>query len=524
MFRCAAGRRGRSLDEQFQVFLDAMPDATLVVSQDGLIRAVNPSAARLFGYGAGELVGRSARALIPQRFRDAHDEHQRDFFAVPRVRPMGAALDIRGLTRDGRELPLEISLSPVPMPDGTICVIAALRDMTRRKDWERALERAKYLAENIVDTVRQPLVVLTPDLKVRAANDAFYKTFEIGRERVEGRFFHDIGSHDWDNPQLRDLLARVLTSDQEVTDFEFEHDFERLGRRIMCLNARRIDSLQLVLLAIEDITERTRGQRALQESEERLHLALEAGKLGTWDMDLVRGTTYWDPICRAIFGIGEDEPAGLERGVDIIHPEDRAAALRALEEATAPGSPGFYEMEKRILCQDGTVRWVATCGRVLFAGDGAERRAVRIIGVAVETTERRRAEAALRAAKEEAERANALKSRFLAATSHDLRQPLQTLRLLQAVLARTVVEAASRKIIEDLGQTITSMAEIVDTLLDINRLESGAIEPELIDFPINSALLRVQSDFRHPAVARGAISGWFRRRRWCAPIPACWTG
>lgn len=138
-------------------------------------------------------------------------------------------------------------------------VVVSFTDITVRKNWEQQIHHAKEFAESIVDTVRMPLLVLTPDLSVQSANKAFLRWFQVNREETEGQLIFKLGNRQWDTPELRRLLLDVLPTDNQFDGFEVEHDFETIGRRTMLLNGRRLDNVQLILLAIEDITERKRA-------------------------------------------------------------------------------------------------------------------------------------------------------------------------------------------------------------------------------------------------------------------------
>ena len=134
-----------------------------------------------------------------------------------------------------------------------------------------ALQKARLYAESIVDTVREPLLVLDGDMRVRSANQSFYSTFEASPEGTIGQLLYDLGNHQWDIPRLRKLLGEILPGKHVLNDFEVEHDFKSIGPRIMLLNARAIqdggDRPDLILLAIEDITERKQAQQTLRQSE-----------------------------------------------------------------------------------------------------------------------------------------------------------------------------------------------------------------------------------------------------------------
>lgn len=126
-------------------FLEAAPDAFVVVDDSGKIAQVNKQATSLFGYSGEELVGQKIEALIPKRFQGRHVKHRSGYIHNPKTRPMGTDLDLYALRKDGSEFPVEVSLSPV-RGVGKLQVIAIVRDVTVRKKSEQALaERAKEL-------------------------------------------------------------------------------------------------------------------------------------------------------------------------------------------------------------------------------------------------------------------------------------------------------------------------------------------------------------------------------------------
>jgi two-component system cell cycle sensor histidine kinase/response regulator CckA len=132
---CDIGEPGRT-EAKFRSLLDSALDAMVIVGDDGTIGLVNAKTEALFGYSRQELVGEPVELLVPERFRGAHRSSLGSYFASPRLRPMGIGLDLFGLHRDGREFPLEISLSPVETQAGVV-VLAAIRDVSERKASER---------------------------------------------------------------------------------------------------------------------------------------------------------------------------------------------------------------------------------------------------------------------------------------------------------------------------------------------------------------------------------------------------
>ena len=133
----------------------------------------------------------------------------------------------------------------------------------------QALHEAKDLAEKVIETIRDPLLILAPSLSVQAANPAFYQLFQAHPADTLGRRIYDLGNGQWAIPELRTLLEDILSRQTVFNDFEVSHDFAQIGPRTMLLNAQRVDHLQLILLSIEDITSRKHAETLL-----RAHAAL----------------------------------------------------------------------------------------------------------------------------------------------------------------------------------------------------------------------------------------------------------
>lgn len=136
-------------------------------------------------------------------------------------------------------------------------VVLTFTDISKRMLAESAMKDARELAESIVNTVREPLIVLDAAAKVVSASRSFYENFKVAPQDTVGRPLYELGNRQWDIARLRELLESRLSSDQVVEDFAVEHDFPLIGKRRMLLNARRFtgkaDGAQLILLAIEEV-------------------------------------------------------------------------------------------------------------------------------------------------------------------------------------------------------------------------------------------------------------------------------
>src|SRR5438105_3514363 len=152
-----------------------------------------------------------------------------------------------------------------------------LRDVKHRTANGRPLvPDLQNFAQDVFDTVREPLLVLDAALRVRSANTAFYETFRISPGETEGRHVYELGNGQWDIPDLRTLLEDIVPTSSVFNDFELEHDFPTIGRRVMLLNARKLrqgSHAELVVLAMEDVTERRRAEGEVAKAKEAAETA-----------------------------------------------------------------------------------------------------------------------------------------------------------------------------------------------------------------------------------------------------------
>jgi two-component system CheB/CheR fusion protein len=349
--------RQRTTSDDLHNILDSTGVATLFLDRGLNIRFFTPAATSLFRIIATD-IGRPLADLTPlavdaDLLADART-------VLTRLEPLGREIEAEsGAWYNRRILPYRTQDDRV---DGVVITFA---DISEMKAADREIRAARAYSDSIIDTIRQPLVVLDDQLRFVSANRSFYDMFALEPGEAIGKSLEAVAGRHGGTPGLRSFLEQVQSEPSHVDDYEAELDLPGGSGRILLLNARKLIEGSLgerkILIAIDDITERRRAAEAL--------------------------------------------------------------------------------------------------------GD----------------------------AKHEAEQANRGKSRFLAAASHDLRQPLQTLSFLQGLLAKKVTDAATLALIGRLEETVTAMSGMLDTLLDINQLEAGVVRGELVDFPINLVFEQLRS-------------------------------
>ena len=146
------------------------------------------------------------------------------------------------------------------MDDRIAGAVITFQNIDPLKRGLQTAEEARDYAEGMIETVREPLVVLDSDLRIQRATQAFYDMFLVSRDETQGRFLYDLGNGQWNHPRLRELLGNALFRSESFYDFEIDHEFPHIGHRVMRLNGRRIPFPQaerrMLLLSIEDVTER----------------------------------------------------------------------------------------------------------------------------------------------------------------------------------------------------------------------------------------------------------------------------
>jgi PAS domain S-box-containing protein len=185
--------------------------------------------------------------------------------------------------------------------------LLAMFDITEHKRQEKLVQDAFDYATNILDTQRDPFLVLDKDLRVVSANRSFYKSFRVEKDATQGRFAYDLGDGQWNIPALRELLEDVLPKNQAFDGFEVKHDFPAgVGQKTMLINARRIrkpgDDSELILLSIEDITEQKESQQALLASHARFETLFHSSPVGMYMVDADFRLRNISEHTRAVFG------------------------------------------------------------------------------------------------------------------------------------------------------------------------------------------------------------------------------
>jgi two-component system, cell cycle sensor histidine kinase PleC len=372
--------------------------------------------------------------------------------------------------------------------------------------------QADEIFEDIVETIREPLLVLDQDQRVIVANCSFYEFFQVKPEETVGQIIYDLGNRQWDIPKLRILLETIPPQHARFDNYEVEHDFAAIGRRTMLLNARQIERAlgkeRIILLAIEDITERREIEAGLETTRKELEAikksADEAHEFAESVINTVREPLIsLDQNLRVVtvsrsfynfFKVKPEETVG-QLIYDLGNKQWDIPKLRELLENILPEKTAFdnYEVEHDFA----TIgrRTMLLNARQIEQAMGKER----IILLAIEDiTERREIESGLENAHEELKelttelkRAAQVKSEFLANMSHGLRTPLNSINGFSEVLYDETFGPLNEKQRQYVNNVLTSgkhLLLLINQILDMAKVEAGKMKLALSSLPMKSLL------------------------------------
>jgi PAS domain S-box-containing protein len=474
--------RSRCLD-----LYDHAPAGFCTLSEQGLIMEINLTAASLLGVVRDALVQQPFSRFIRKEDRRAYQQRLRRIFKTGEPREG----DLRMVTHDGKDFWGHVAETIARDADGTFVCRIVLRDVTEQKTIEEELREERRRLASIITASNVGTWewnIQTGELTISKLWAAIlgYTPEEISPVSIETwqRLVHP------DDLKNSNMVLREHFQGR-LDRYEFETRMKhKYGRWVWVavkgmVTARTETGAPLLMQGTHaDITERKQSEDALRRATERLELAQSAANAGVWDWDLETGGIEWSPELFDLFGLDrKKDPAGFDVWRSVLNPEDLQCAEAHISRALQDGTT--MDSEYRVLRRDGSVRWINSRGRTIYAPDGHP---LRMLGICIDISDRKQAEEALAAAKEQAESANRAKSEFLACISHEIRTPIHGIMGMAELLESPDLSEEQREYLHAIRTCSGSLLSLINDVLDLSKVESGTIELEQGTFSLRAAV------------------------------------
>lgn len=461
--------REASLRKVFESGLDPM---VIIDMSSGIWVDVNQEFCRFHGVSKEEFVGRLNPGL---ELWGARDE-RREFISRLRegvVRNMPVTLQ----TRAGRRVPCLTSGVMVEL-GGRSCCIATTRDISEHLEAQRVLRENHVILRKIFDSVADPLTITDMSGTFLDVNDAFLTATGYSREEVIGKRVWDVPLIDWtkaDNTQLRELLNNsVVRNSESIVRTKDGREVPVLVSTVLM----ELNGQQCALTVARDISERKQQELKLKQSEEYFRNLIESSSDVVLVLDEAGKILFTGGAGRADLGYTAEEVIGIT-GFQLVHP-DNLQEQAELTRWTFQNPEKVARSEARIRSADG--RWIEFefMGRATTDSSGNRI----LITTMRNITERKRAEQELAKARDQALAASKAKSEFLSSMSHEIRTPMNAILGMSDLLAETELTPEQRRCIDTVISNGTTLLELINSILDLAKIESGRLSLERVAFDV----------------------------------------
>lgn len=530
----------------FSAFIDTAVDAVILIDAKSNIQLFNPAAEKMFGYGQDEILGKKIKLLMPDPYRGAHDRYVDNYKETGTKKIIGIGREVLAQRKDGTIFPIDLAISEMEVA-GQKYFNGVIRDISHLKQTENAVVEQNILLDSIFRMQTKFIATedsnkvfdefLTEILKVSGSEygfigeihypvdgDRYLKTraiTNIAWDKATRELYEKNAPEGLEFRDLDNLYGHTIkTGERVITNDPANHPKSKgIPKNHPALNAymgvplfsgpRLIgmlaianrkegydeafaEKMQAMFVTCGNLIEachiekgRRSAEELSQQSAERLQRSQNYANIGTWDWNIETGDLHWSDRIAPLFGYPEgDLETTYGNFLNSVHPDDRNMVIEAVNACVEEGVE--YDIEHRCIWPDRTVHWMSEKGDVQRDASG---KAIRMLGVVQDISEKKEAELNLIKAKEEAERANKAKSEFLSRMSHELRTPMN------AILGFSQLLGLDKDLSDNQRQSVTEidkagyhLLDLINDVLDLAKIEAGKLLVSLERIQINEIL------------------------------------
>lgn len=486
-------------EQRFHELLESTPDPMVIVGEQGLIKIVNRQAEIFFGYEKEEMLFQPVEMLIPERFREKHVGLRQQFMQNAKNRPMNAGLTLSALTRDGREVLIELSLGFIDNEKKPM-VAATLRDISERKRLEAENRRNEIRLFDILNI--SPIAV---HIAIKKTGQIIFYNRSYAELISNFDAIGDTSQTYYANPQDYQDILEELEKGQSVLNQQIEVKLPNRGKTWV-LGSYAIIEYQdedAILGWFYDITERIETQHKLsqqielqKQTTQELNAIFEAASSGIVRLQN-RKIVRCNHKAEEIFGYDAGELE--EKDTRIWHPNDESYQHIGELSQQVIIEGGTYQDELQYVKKDGSSFWCSVKAQLLDVEDKSKG----IVVVLNDVTDKHQATQALLEAKEIAESATKMKSDFLANMSHEIRTPMNAIIGLSHLVMKTEMTDKQREYLRKIQLSSQHLLGVINDILDFSKIESGKLTIENIEFDLENMLTNISQLIHDKAIEKG---------------------
>ena len=477
----------KDAEARLQAILDNVLDGIITIDDGGIIASINPAAVKMFGYEAGDVVGRNVKMLMPEPDRSAHDSHLAAYRPGAPTRAIGVGRELEGLHSSGRVFPMELTVTDFAFRNQRMFV-GLIRDITARKEQEQAHRRTREVLDRTgriaqvggweIDLITTELTWSEEALRLVGLPSDCRPTLEEGIDQLFAPEAQRI---------IKGAIEKAIAEhggfavDLPMTRADGRAIWVRVTGSVECEDGKPVRMVG----ATQDVTIRVAEQAALQEANERAALAAEYSGIGIWSWDLSTNLTTWNSWMYRHYGMteGDSRLVGHETSASRIHPDDRRSVEQALRDCINGIKP--FDMMFRVVWDDKSVHHIRSAGQIKRDENG---RPLRMVGTDWDVTELVKANETSWRALQIAQDSNRTKSDFLANMSHEIRTPMNAILGITYLARRADPSPKQLDYLTKIGNAAESLLGIMNDILDFSKIEAGKLELEVISFSLHDVL------------------------------------